>query len=294
MTPVTLTWRETCANSRRLIHLGLAFMYGGLLAAIVGLAIRSIVVRNLGLDAAGIYQAAWGISGMFAGFILNAMGTDFYPRLTAAAHDNPQINRLVNEQIEIGILLALPGLLATLLFAPLMMHFFYSAKFVSGGKLLPWFIVGVFGQVLTWPMGFIQRAKGRSRWIFLSQTHLNVWNLLLVFTLTRCFGLSGTAWGFALAIYIHGVLAFAIAHHLSEFTWTRHSVRLALYATLLVSAAVSAQALVAGPKELVIAGLLTGTACFVSLRGVAARLGHEHRVTKLILKLPGARLACGL
>jgi len=292
--PVPLTFIETVKNSKRLCHVGVAFMYGGLLTSFVDLAIRSLIVRKLGLDANGIYQAAWGISGMFAGFILNAMGTDFYPRLTAAAHDNPQMNRLVNEQIEIGILLALPGLLATLLFAPLLMHVFYSAKFVAGGKLLPWFIVGVFGQVMTWPMGFIQRAKGKSRWIFLSQTHLNIWNLVLVFALTRYFGLSGTAWGFALAIYIHGVLAFAIARRLSGFSWTNHSVRLALYATFLVSVAVAVQSLVAGPVELLLGGLVTGTACFASLRGVAARLGDQHRVTQLILKLPGGRLACGI
>lgn len=39
------------------------------------------------LDAAEIYQAALALSGLFAGFVLGAMGTDFYPRLTSMIHD---------------------------------------------------------------------------------------------------------------------------------------------------------------------------------------------------------------
>ena len=134
---IAQTWRETLGNTKRMVSLGVAFMYGALLAAMLGLAIRSLIVRKLGLDAGGMYQAAWGMSGMFAVFIIGAMGMDYYPRLTAVAHDNDQVNRLVNEQIEVGILLALPGLLGTLVFAPWLMHIFYSAKFLPGAERYP-------------------------------------------------------------------------------------------------------------------------------------------------------------
>lgn len=69
------------------------------------------------MNPAGIYQAAWALSGLFAGFVLGAMGTDFYPRLTALIRDREAAVRAVNEQTEIGILLAVPWLLATLAFA---------------------------------------------------------------------------------------------------------------------------------------------------------------------------------
>ena len=47
------------------------------------------------------------------------MGADFFPRLTAVARDKPESNRLVNEQVEVGMLVAGPGVLAMLAFAPL-------------------------------------------------------------------------------------------------------------------------------------------------------------------------------
>ena len=53
-------------------------------------------------------------SSVYVAVILNAMFTDFYPRLTAAAEDPQQFSALVNHQIEVGALLALPGILATI------------------------------------------------------------------------------------------------------------------------------------------------------------------------------------
>src|SRR5690606_5625767 len=60
-----------------LVKLGLAFMLSGLLVMGSAYAIRVIVVRAAGIEAAGLYQAAWGIGGLYLGFILQAMGTDF-------------------------------------------------------------------------------------------------------------------------------------------------------------------------------------------------------------------------
>jgi antigen flippase len=291
---VPQSWVESARQSKRLIGLGAAFMYGALLAAILGLAVRSLIVRQLGLDANGIYQAAWAISGMFAGFILGAMGTDFYPRLTAVAHDNEKVNRLVNEQIEVGILMALPGLLGTLAFAPWIMHLLYSAKFLQGAELLPWLAVGIFGQMISFPLGFIQRAKGRVGWILVSQTHLNLLNLVLALLLINAYGLVASSWAFALTAYLHGFVVFCIARRLSKFAWTPVSARLALSAAGLISAGFATQMLTDGFVELGLGMFLTTLACLFSLRGISLRLGENHRIVKMALKIPGGRLACGL
>ena len=75
---------------------------------------RVICADAVGIEAAGLYQSAWALGGMYVGFILQAMGSDFYPRLTAVADDHTECNRLVNEQAQIGLLLAGPGVIGTL------------------------------------------------------------------------------------------------------------------------------------------------------------------------------------
>lgn len=292
--PITITWVETFANSKRLVNLGLAFMYGVVLSAAVMLVIRAFIVRETGVEASGIYQAAWGISGMFGGFILGAMGADFYPRLTAVADHNQQVNQLVNEQIEIGILLALPGLLGTIVFAPWLIHLFYSAKFLQSADLLPWLVVGIYGQMITFPLGFIQRAKGKARWIFISQSHLHLLHLGLAISMFFIYGLIGMAWAFAISTYIHGVLTLLIARHLSQFTWSASTITLAMTSTFLIIAAFVAKAFTNELSQLTIGTLFTIAASAVSLRGLASRLGADHRLINLALKLPGGRFACGL
>ena len=63
--------------------MGLAFVSTGLMSTGALFLLRALVTRQDGIDGAGQFQAANGISLMYAAFVLQAMGIDFYPRLTA-------------------------------------------------------------------------------------------------------------------------------------------------------------------------------------------------------------------
>ena len=95
------------------------------------------------------------------------MGADFFPRLTAVAQDNSECNRLVNEQAEVGLLLAGPGVLGTLTFAPLVIQLFYSARFGPAVEILRWICLGMMLRVASWPMGYILLAKGARQAVLL-------------------------------------------------------------------------------------------------------------------------------
>ena len=110
-------WPEAVAEAKPIVSLGIALMISTVLSMVLECYTLSLVSRTYGLDAVGIYQAAWSLSGLFAGFVLTAMGTDFYPRLSAVIDDRVAAIREINEQTEIGVLLALPGLLGTLALA---------------------------------------------------------------------------------------------------------------------------------------------------------------------------------
>lgn len=291
---VAQSWRQTISNSRQLVSIGTAFMYGAVLASVVGLAIRSLIVRQLGLEANGIYQGAWAISGMFAGFVLSAMGTDFYPRLTAVAGDNEEVNRLVNEQIEIGVLLALPGLMATLAFAGWAMHIFYSARFAEGGRLLPWFALGAFWQVASWPMGMVQMAKGAAGWMYVGRTSGNVLHLGLTLVLLELCGLVGVAWAFAAFSFLHGLIAFWIARRISNYAWGSTAIRRFLLAAAFLVTGLAAQAWLSGFYQITSGFLITASACIYSLRGISASVGETHRIVRIIKQLPCGRFICGL
>ena len=292
--PVKQSFAETWKNSKRLIGLGLAFMWSGLLTAAVGLAIRAIIVRDFGLDANGVYQAAWGISGMFAGFILGAMGTDFYPRLTAVSNDHPTMIRIVNEQTEIGILLALPGLVGTLIFAPWVIRLFYTARFLPGAELLPWFVLGVFVTIISWPQGYIMLALGSGKWFALTETIALGVQLGLTVLFLKLVGLWGVALAYFLLHILYSIIVFAVSTHLIRFRWSAKVVRMLMEATLLVGVAFALRRFLPEWAATSSGALLTASAGFYTLRGLASRLGPQHRLVLLACRFPGGRAACGI
>lgn len=290
---IVLPWKQTLPHAKKLVCIGVAFMWAGILAAGITLVARSLIVKQHGLDGSGIYQAAWTLSGMFAGFIISAMGTDFYPRLTAASHDHQRMNQMVNEQTEIGILLALPGLIATLMFAPWAMHIFYSAKFIQGAELLPWFVIGAFGRVVSWPMGFIMIAQGNSRLFAITETASNLLHILLIYVLIHYLGLWGVALAYAFLYFLLIIAMYFISIRLTKFSWSSSSCRLLALSTSLVTISFLIQKYTHGLTAHGIGMLLTLGACIMTVRGLAKRLGSKHRITMMICKIPIGRKLCG-
>jgi PST family polysaccharide transporter len=178
------------------------------------------------LKAAGLYQAAWTLSSVYVGFVLNAMGADYYPRLTAVASDNKEVNRLVNEQTEAALLMVLPGILGTLTFAPLVIHLFYSAEFEPAVGILRWQILGILGRVISWPVGFVLLAKGCARTFFWTELASNLVHLSLIWLMMRWFGLNGLGMAFFGLYVFYGLLVWVVVRRLSGFSWTRANLRL--------------------------------------------------------------------
>ena len=168
--------------------------------------------------------------------VLNAMGADFYPRLTATANDNSTMNRLVNEQIEMGLLIAFPGVLAVLALAPLALQILYSGAFVSATEIIRWQILGVVLRVVSWPVGYVQLAKGKGKVFVATETINAAVGLLCLFISLRLWKLEGIGISVALAGFIMTFYYFIIGRWLSGFTFSKNCLQV-LVPSLLVLAA---------------------------------------------------------
>ena len=220
--------RQVATEAASLLKLGLAFVSTGLMSTGALFLLRALVTRQDGIDGVGQFQAANAISLMYATFVLQPMGIDFYPRLTAVADDNARCNTLVNEQAEITILLALPGVLATMAFAPWVIQLFYSAKFQIAGEIASWQIAGMFLRALSLPIGFIVLAKGRAAVLFWTDfAAYSVYVALGWFGL-GLFGLPGTGMAFLGLNIFHGCMIFAVVRRISGFSWSSANRRLSL------------------------------------------------------------------
>jgi antigen flippase len=219
----TVTVTQVRQEASALLKLGSAFMASGFLTMGVAYAVRILVLRKIGLEATGLYQSAWNLGGFYVGVILGAMGADFYPRLTASINDKEKTNRLVNEQTLVGVLLAGPGVLATLTFAPPVIALLYSAKFGAAVGVLRWICLGAMLQVITWPMGFIIVAKGRQCLFLLSELAWSIIAASLAWVCVKAYGLNGAGIAFFGSYVFHGLLTYPIVRWLTGFRWSTES-----------------------------------------------------------------------
>lgn len=164
------TLQELTREWKILLHLGVAMVGAGLVQQLAQLWIRIDVARVLGAPALGEYQAAWTISMQYATFVLGAMGTDYYPRLTGVIHDPEAAGRLVNEQTEIATLLSAPVFIAMMAVAPWVIHLLYSVSFTPAIEILRWQVLGDVLKVASWPLGFLILAAGDGRTFFAMET----------------------------------------------------------------------------------------------------------------------------
>lgn len=221
-----MDWRDSFSEAKPLLKLGLALMLGWLLTVCTQYVLRVFVVRYYGLSAAGIYQASTMLSTIYVSVILNAMLTDYYPRLSAAASDNSTCKSLINNQVEIGLLLAFPGIMAIMTFAPYVISIFYSSKFLPAVDILRWQILGVVLQVVTWPMGFMLRAKANGQLFFWTEFVANCMHLGLAWLGITYFGLIGIGMAYFGMNLSYWVLIYWIVSTNYQFSFSTANVQL--------------------------------------------------------------------
>ena len=289
--PAALPAPEVRREVAGLLKLGFAFMANGMLMTGAAYVVRILVVRSVGFHAAGLYQSAWTIGGLYVGFILQAMGADFYPRLTAAIRDRTEANRLVNEQAHVSLLLAGPGVIATLVLAPLVLTVLYSTTFRDGVGVLRWICLGAGLQVITWPIGYIVVAEGRQAIFFWIQVAYAGAYLAAAAVLVHAFGLDGAGMAFFASYVFHWALVYPIVRRLTGFRWSAANRRTGLLFLALVGGVFGAFHVLpfAAATGVGLVALVLDTA--YSLRALARLVSPERlpRPSRSLLALAGAR-----
>ena len=287
---VSVPWKDSLREARSLFFLGLALVGSGVLTAAVGYAIRILVIQKHGLDGAGIYSAAFNLSGMFVQFVLGAMGADFYPRLTAESDDHAKMTQLINEQTEIGLLLAFPGLLATIAVAPLVIAVFYTAEFAPAADLLKWFIIGCIGRVLSWPLGFSLLAKSQGRLFIATEVAINVLHLLLVWIAIHKIGLIGVAVGFAVIYFVYTIGMLWVNKRTISFAWSKKVWNELIWMTPVAAACFFLTQLLPQTTAAILGTSVAVVSGLVCVRKLISCLGPAIRLKTLIERIPFGKI----
>ncbi|WP_353348228.1 O-antigen translocase [Aquicoccus sp. SU-CL01552] len=265
-------------------RLGIAFMLGGLATTATLLLVRGRILQELGLDAAGHFAAAWGMTMTYVGFLLGAMGADYYPRLTEVIHDRVAAVRLMNDQAQLGLAIGGPVLLLLIGLAPWVISLLYSPEFGPAVTLLQWQTLGNVFKLASWAMSFSIVAAARAKTFFFMELSFNIVFLTMVLALLPRVGLEVTAYAFVLGYLVYLTTVYVLARRIHGFRWEALSLGLlGLHAGLAV--ALLALALTAPLAAAIASPLLAGATGVFGLRVVLIKVGPQGRLATRLSRI---------
>lgn len=213
--PVALLKQHWLAMAR----LGFWFTAGGLGGAALLLWVRAYLNQALGPVALGHFQASFAISSMYLSFVLAAMGSDYFPRLSGVIRDDARVNEMVNAQAEVLLLLSAPAVFALLGATPLVIKILYSSAFADAAWILRWQIVGDIFKLMAWPLSFVLLAAGEGRTFFATEVLAPAVMLVFLWIVVPTLGIIAAGLAFVVMYGLYLPAVFLLIRRRNGFAW---------------------------------------------------------------------------
>lgn len=185
---IAITKRDIRIEGKGMLKMGFFISLQGLFSVASSYLVRIFISNHGGLADVGLFTAGFAIVNTYVGLIFTAMGTDYYPRLSAIESNKEEFNKTINQQVEISLLLLAPIIVAFIIFIKLVVTILYSSKFLPVEGMIYWAIIGVFFKAVSWAIAFSFLAKGDTKAFF--------WNELTAIIYTTIFNILGyLLWG---------------------------------------------------------------------------------------------------
>jgi len=222
---VNLSFSDILKGGSKMARLGFFITITGIIATITLYVVRSFLLKKISIDAVGYFQACWIIATLYMGIILNAMLTDFFPRLTEVNKTNQTANRLINEQLEIAFLISSPMIVGIVAFAHLITSLLYSNEFIVAVPVLQWFISGTFFTIISWPLGVLFLAKNKGFFSFITESIWSIVFLAILYSGWEYFGFKLIGYAFVVAGAIRFISVYWCTVYLSNFRFSKVNLR---------------------------------------------------------------------
>jgi PST family polysaccharide transporter len=219
---VTISRKEAVSEGKGMINLGVMLSLSSLITLLVAYIIRiyigsANVTEELGLIDVGLYSAGFVILNSYVGIIFNAMGTDYFPRLSEIANDINKLRKTVLEQATVAILLIAPIIVVFLACAPFIIVILYSHEFSPIVAMVTWGILGMIFKAVSWSMGYMIIAKGDSKVFIKTSIGFNAILLSINIIGYHFRGLEGIGISFFIYYIIHFIAIRMITYYRYDF-----------------------------------------------------------------------------
>lgn len=209
---IEITTRNVKEEGKGMLKMGFFISLQGLLSVGASYLVRIFISNRGGLEDVGLFTAGFAIINTYVGLIFTAMGTDYYPRLSAVASDKEVFNKTMNQQAEISLLLLAPIIAAFIIYIKLVVTILYSSKFLPVEGMVYWAIFGIFFKTTSWTIAYSFLAKGDTKAFFWSELLAIIYTTGLNLLGYLYWGLTGLGISFLVGYIIYLVQVWIITN----------------------------------------------------------------------------------
>lgn len=277
---VKVTKDEIMTEGKEMLKMGFMISLSGLIVSATSYLIRIYISKKGGVEQVGLYNAGFSIINTYVGMVFTAMGTDYYPRLSAVAHDNIKSRELINQQAEVSILILAPILTGFLVFINWVIILLYSNKFVAVNEMIHWAALAMYVKAAIWSIGFILLAKGASKLFFWNELIGNGYILGFNILGYKFAGLEGLGISILASYFLYFIQIFIVTKVKYSFSFNTAFYKVAGFQFLLGLLCFIIMRSLSSPWTYILGSLLMIISTFYSFRELEKRIGLKEVVIK--------------
>lgn len=203
---------ESFKLGKTTIKLGMMMAITAISVSIVEFLVKTFIVKIGGTADVGLYHAGWTFNAQYLGLVFTAMATDYFPRLSSISHDNSLVNKNVNEQAEIAILILGPMIAVMLVIMPILIRVLYSVEFLEIVPMARWLMFGSLIKAGSWAISFVFLAKGDGKTFLFNELGIKCITIPSYFLGYYLGGITGIGYAFTLNYIIYFIWVVLVAN----------------------------------------------------------------------------------
>jgi O-antigen/teichoic acid export membrane protein len=228
---------RSIAEGKQMLKMGFLISMSGFMTLGFSYLVRLFISHEGSISEVGLYNAGFTIISTYVGLIFTAMGTDYYPRLSAVADDVKKANETINSQIEIALTILGPIIVVFILFIQWIIQMLYSNQFCTVNTMLVWAALGMLFKAVSWSIAFFFLANGSSKLFFWNEIITNIYLTVLNIIGYYYWELTGLGYAFILSYFIYMVQVYVITNRHFDFKLGKNAILILM--TQLVFASIS-------------------------------------------------------
>lgn len=177
---------------RALSGFGLMGLTSALTAPISYMFVRDHLATNLGLTAAGYWQASWKISEIYLMMVTTTLSVYYLPRL-AEIRTAPELKIEIIKVYRFVMPIVVAGAVAIFLLRDFIIGTLFTSEFLPMRELFPWQLAGDVIKIGSWILAYIMLGRAMVKVFIVTEIAFSILFILLTWLLIDVFGLLGVS-----------------------------------------------------------------------------------------------------